>query len=72
MTKSSLRIVSRTNIFINICCGLQIFKAIVYGSVELRCALCYMYMVDFGTKPSFPLFLFFSFLPFLSLFFVFI
>lgn len=74
MTKSSLRIVPRINIFINICCGLQIFRAIVYGSVEFRCVLCYMYMVDFGTKSSFPLFLFFSFLPFLSLslFFVFI
>lgn len=69
MTKSSLRIVPRINIFITICCGLQILKAIVYGSVEFRCVLCYIYMVDFGTKSSFPLFLFLVFFLFaLSLF----
>lgn len=64
MTKSSLRIVPRINIFINICYGLQILKAIVYGSVEFRCVLCYMYMVEVGTRSSFPLFLFLVFFPF--------
>lgn len=64
MTKSSLRIVPRINIFINICCGLQILKAIVYGSVEFRCVLFYMYMVEVGTRSSFPLFLFLVFFPF--------
>lgn len=60
-TKSSMGIVPSINIFINICCGLQILKSSVYASLEFRCVLCYMCMVVLGTKSFFPLFLFLVF-----------
>lgn len=63
MTESSTRIVPSINIFINICCGLQILKAIVYAPLESRCVLRYIGMVVLGAKP---------FRPFISLFFFFL
>lgn len=60
-TKSSMGIVPSINIFISICCGLQILKASVYASLEFRCVLCYMCMVVLGTKSFFSLFLFLVF-----------
>lgn len=60
-TESSTRIVPSINIFINICCGLQISKAIVYASLESRCVLRYIRMVVLGAKPFCPFISLFSF-----------
>lgn len=40
LKKSSKRIVSSINIFINICYGLKILKAIVYAFLEFRYVVC--------------------------------
>lgn len=68
MTESSTRIVPSINIFINICCGLQILKAIVYASLESRCVLLLYRHGCSWSQTIPPLYFSFFFFPFLVVF----
>lgn len=61
LEKSSKRIVSSINIFINICYGLKILQVIVYAFLEFRYVVC-LYVHGCSWKEIFFFFSFFSFL----------
>lgn len=61
--KSSKRIVSSINIFINIRYGLKILKVVVYAFLEFRCVAC-LYVHGGSWKEIFSFLSFFSFFVF--------